>query len=81
MEEVKEVKKKGFALLTPERRREISRSGGKAAHAAGTGHHFTSETAKIAGRMGGMAIARKRREGTVGMPKGSDSGDEEKSNP
>jgi hypothetical protein len=59
---MKEVKKKGFGLLSPEQRREISSRGGKAAHAHGNGHEFTSEEAKIAGKLGGMAVARKRRE-------------------
>lgn len=55
-------KKKGFALLSEERRKEISSKGGKAAHACGRGYEFTSEAAKAAGRLGGMAVARKLRE-------------------
>jgi uncharacterized protein len=50
---------KGFGSLTPERRREISSAGGKAAHAAGTAHRFSSQEAKAAGRIGGLK-ARKR---------------------
>jgi len=48
-------KRRGFAALSPERRSEISRAGGKAAHAAGTAHQFTSEEAKVAGIKGGKA--------------------------
>lgn len=47
--------KRGFASLTPERRREIARKGGRAAHAAGTAHQFTSAEAKVAGAKGGAA--------------------------
>lgn len=46
---------KGFAALTPERRREISARGGKAAHAAGTAHRFTRTEAIAAGSKGGKA--------------------------
>ncbi len=46
---------RGFAAITPERRREISARGGKAAHAAGTAHKFTTEEAQAAGRKGGAA--------------------------
>jgi general stress protein YciG len=46
---------RGFASLTPEKMREIASKGGKAAHAKGTAHKFTSEEAKIAGRKGGLA--------------------------
>jgi len=47
--------KKGFAVLSPEKRSEISRLGGIAAHAQGKGHEFTPEEAKVAGRKGGLA--------------------------
>lgn len=47
-------KLRGFALLTPERRREISSKGGKNAHANGTAHRWTPEQAREAGRKGGM---------------------------
>ena len=46
---------RGFAGMDPERRREVSRAGGRAAHAAGTAHRFTSDEAKAAGRKGGVA--------------------------
>ncbi len=48
---------RGFAAMDAERRRRISSVGGKAAHARGTGHEFTSEEAREAGRKGGRARA------------------------
>lgn len=51
-------KPRGFAAIDPERRREISRLGGKAAHAAGTAHRFTAEEAREAGRKGGKSKRR-----------------------
>lgn len=44
---------KGFASMTPEKKREIASKGGKAAHAQGTAHKFTPEEAQAAGRIGG----------------------------
>jgi general stress protein YciG len=49
----KRIKPTGFALLDPEERRKITSKGGKAAHAAGTAHRWTSEEAVAAGRKGG----------------------------
>lgn len=56
---------RGFAALmgTPEGRalvKEIARKGGRAAHAAGTAHEFTSEEASEAGRKGGRATHARR---------------------
>ena len=48
---------RGFALLDPERRREIASQGGTAAQADGRAHQFTPEEARAAGRKGGEAIA------------------------
>ena len=42
--------KRGFASMDPTRRREIASMGGKAAHAKGTAHEWSSEEAKEAGR-------------------------------
>lgn len=52
--------KRGFASMTPERRREVARAGGKAAHASGVAHKWTSETAKAAGKKGGTLISADR---------------------
>lgn len=54
-------KPQGFAVLSPERRAEISRKGGKAAHAMGKAHKFTSEEAKAAGHKGGTKTAMRKR--------------------
>lgn len=42
---------RGFASMDPNKQREIASEGGKAAHAAGTAHEFTSQEAREAGRM------------------------------
>ncbi len=55
-------RKRGFAALSPERLRVVSSAGGKAAHAKGVGHEFTSEEAREAGRKGGIATGRKGRD-------------------
>lgn len=43
--------KRGFASMDPQRQREIASQGGRAAHASGNAHEFTSEEAREAGRM------------------------------
>jgi general stress protein YciG len=45
--------------MSPEKKREIASKGGKAAHAMGTAHKWTSEEAQAAGRKGG-SISRRR---------------------
>lgn len=52
-----EKRKGGFAALTPEQRKEISARGGRAAHALGKAHRFSSEEAKEAGRKGGLVVS------------------------
>ena len=51
--------------MDPQKQKEISRKGGKAAHSAGTAHEFTSEEARAAGRKGGMATSRKQQSQTT----------------
>jgi len=51
---------RGFASMDPEKQREIAREGGRAAHASGNAHEFTSEEAAEAGRKGGEAVSRDR---------------------
>ena len=41
---------RGFAAMSREKQREIASLGGKAAHASGHAHEFTSEEARAAGR-------------------------------
>jgi hypothetical protein len=56
------MKKRGFALLSPERRRELARLGGKACQASGKAHRWTEKNGKAIGRLGGLASQRKKRE-------------------
>jgi general stress protein YciG len=55
------------------RQKEIASKGGKAAHQKGTAHEWTSEEARDAGRKGGLASHRRRREQREGG--GSESRD------
>jgi general stress protein YciG len=51
---------RGFASMDAAKQRDIASKGGKAAHAKGTAHEWTSEEACAAGRKGGMANHRRR---------------------
>jgi hypothetical protein len=42
---------RGFASMDPARQREIAAEGGRAAHASGNAHEFTSEEARKAGSL------------------------------
>lgn len=53
-------RRRGFASMDRARLSEIARRGGRAAHAGGKAHQFTSEEAKIAGSKGGKAARRSR---------------------
>ena len=59
---------RGFASMDPAKQREIASKGGKAAHQKGTAHEWTSEEARDAGRKGGIASHRRRREQMGGSP-------------
>jgi general stress protein YciG len=52
--------KRGFASMDTSKQREIASKGGRAAHAKGTAHEFTSDEARVAGRKGGEAVSRDR---------------------
>lgn len=54
---------RGFASMDRTKQRDIASKGGKAAHQKGTAHEWTSEEAREAGRKGGMASHRRRKEG------------------
>lgn len=41
---------RGFAAMSPEKKREIASMGGRAAHACGRAHQFSSEEARAAGK-------------------------------
>ena len=47
--------RRGFAAMSPDKQKEIARKGGRASHEKGTGHEWTSESARTAGRKGGLA--------------------------
>jgi transcriptional regulator with XRE-family HTH domain len=51
---------RGFAAMSPDRRRELASQGGKAAQASGTGHRLTRDEARAAGRRGGATVSRDR---------------------
>ena len=42
---------RGFASMDPQKQREIASEGGRAAHASGNAHEFTSEEARRAGSL------------------------------
>ena len=54
------------------KQREIASKGGKAAHQKGTAHEWTSEEARDAGRKGGIASHRRRREQMAATTTGAD---------
>jgi len=51
---------RGFASMDPKKQKAIASKGGKAAHAKGRAHEWTSETARLAGQKGGSASHKKR---------------------
>ena len=60
------IEDRGFASMDRAKQREIASKGGKAAHAQGTAHEWSSEEAREAGRKGGLA-ARGRRSAREGF--------------
>jgi len=52
--------KRGFASMDPARQREIASKGGRAAHAKGTAHEWSTDEARRAGRKGGEVVSRDR---------------------
>lgn len=68
------MSKGGFAKMDPERRRELARKGGEAAHRAGTAHRFTSEEATVAGKKGAAARTRNLTRATPPATTGEEGG-------
>lgn len=68
---------RGFAAMDRKKVSEIASKGGKAAHAAGTAHQFSSDEARNAGRKGGVAphVRRGRgpRNSNVAAPQGDNT--------
>jgi hypothetical protein len=60
--------RRGFAVMDPRKVSEIASKGGRAAHAAGTAHQFSSDEAREAGRKGGYATHAKRKAGKSEPP-------------
>ena len=54
-------KGRGFAGMDAEQQRQIASAGGRAAHASGHAHEFSSEEAREAGRKGGEARSQRSR--------------------
>ena len=52
--------KQGLASMSPEKRKAIARSGGKASQASGRANRFNSESASAAGRKGGLSRSRRK---------------------
>jgi uncharacterized protein len=48
--QVAERRLRGFAAMSPEKKKEIASMGGRAAHACGRAHQFSSEEARAAGK-------------------------------
>ena len=67
---------RGFASMDRAKQREIASKGGKAAHQKGTAHEWTSEEARDAGRKGGIASHRRRREQLGSGQETSESNDD-----
>lgn len=54
-QEPRKKQRRGFAAMDPAKQKEIASKGGKASHEKGTGHEWSSESARVAGRKGGLA--------------------------
>jgi general stress protein YciG len=67
--------KRGFASMDPTKQKEIASKGGRAAHAKGTAHEFSSDEARVAGRKGGETVSRDRQHmSTIGREGGHSRG-------
>lgn len=69
---------RGFAAMDRSKVSEIASKGGKAAHAAGTAHQFTSDEARAAGHKGGVAPHVRRGRGPRVAPSTPSSGESSK---
>lgn len=65
---------RGFASMDPAQQREIAAEGGRAAHASGNAHEFTSEEAKKAGSKSHDNDSAKASSGSKDSHSGSGSG-------
>jgi hypothetical protein len=60
--------RRGFAGMDPEEQRRIASAGGRASHASGHGHEWSSREAQAAGRRGGLAARHHDRLGVHPVP-------------
>jgi general stress protein YciG len=63
-----EQKLRGFAAMSPERRREIASMGGRAVHRKGSGYEWDHDSAVVAGRKGGMVSSGGGRKRSIREP-------------
>lgn len=68
---------RGFASMDPDKQRAIASQGGRAAHASGNAHQFTSAEASAAGRKGGTASHSNRAQAKLGSSANSTRGIEQ----
>lgn len=64
---------RGFASMDPERQREIASMGGRAAHASGNAHEFTSAEAQAAGARSHMGRQQQQQQGNKAQQAGGTS--------
>jgi uncharacterized protein len=57
---------RGFAAMSPQKKKEVASLGGRAAHACGRAHQFSSQEARAAGK--------KRHQRTVAAPESAGAG-------
>jgi len=64
---------RGFASMDPQRQRQIASQGGRAAHASGNAHQFTSAEARAAGARSHVNRQQARRNAEGGQSGGQTS--------
>ena len=64
-------RKRGFALLDPEKMKQVAALGGPTAHAAGRAHQFSREEARAAARRSVEVRTRRAAESRPGASEGS----------
>jgi len=65
---------RGFASMDPDKQREIAAEGGRAAHASGRAHEFTSEEARAAGAQSHKNDGNRQSDDSEGGSGGKSSG-------